>query len=269
VNRGTVALVGAGPGDPDLLTVRGLERLRAADVVVYDRLTHPCLLAEAPAAAERVFVGKRSGFAALDQRSIEALLVDRARSGLRVVRLKGGDPFVFGRGGEEVEALAAAGVPYEVVPGLTSAVAVPASAGIPVTHRDISSVFTVVTGHEDPDKPETAVEWSWLARSTSTLVILMGLERLGPICTRLIAGGRCPDTPAAVISAGTLPQQQTVRAPLSAIAGAVARAGLGPPAIIVIGEVARFPELLAERPRNDGSDLPSLRERLPHLAPAV
>jgi uroporphyrin-III C-methyltransferase len=161
------------------------------------------------------------------------------------VRLKGGDPFVFGRGGEEIEALAASGIPYEVVPGVTSAVAVPANAGIPVTHRQRSSSFTVVTGHEDPQKAEGAVDWAWLARSPGTLVILMGLERLEWICSRLMAEGRAPGTPAAVISAGTLPQQRCVFAPLADLPRAVVDAELQSPAVIVVGEVARFPEILA------------------------
>lgn len=239
---GIVSLVGAGPGDPELLTLRGLERLRRADVVVYDRLIHPRLLEDVPASAERVFVGKASGRAVMNQRAIEAVLVDRARAGKRVVRLKGGDPFVFGRGGEEVEALASADIEYEVVPGITSAVAVPASAGIPVTHRDLSSTVTIVTGHEDPDKAEAAVDWDWLARGSGTLVVLMGLERLDGICARLIAGGRDPETPAAVISSGTLPQQRTVSAALADLGWAVAGSEIRSPAIIVIGEVARFPD---------------------------
>lgn len=259
MNPGTVALIGAGPGDPELLTVRGLQRLREADVVVYDRLIHPRLLAEVPLRAERIFVGKASGFAALDQRAIETLLIDRARAGLRVVRLKGGDPFVFGRGGEEVEALSTAGVPWEVVPGITSAVAVPASAGIPVTHRELSSAVTIVTGHEDPEKPGTSVDWGWLAKTRGTLVILMGLERLDRICAQLMAGGQPPEAPAAVVSAGTLPQQETVTATLSDLAESVAEAGLRPPAVIVIGEVARFPETLSQ----------NIFIPLPQLAPAV
>jgi uroporphyrin-III C-methyltransferase len=151
--HGMVSIVGAGPGDPELITLRGLARIRAAEVLVHDRLVAPELIAEAPADAEVMFAGKARGIAALDQRAIEALLIDRARAGKRVVRLKGGDPYLFGRGGEEVVALVAAGIPVEVVPGLTSAIAAPASAGIPVTHRELSSSLTIVTGHEDPAKP--------------------------------------------------------------------------------------------------------------------
>lgn len=242
---GSVSLVGAGPGDPELITVRGLRCLQQADVVVYDRLLDPRLLQEAPAQAERIFVGKASGMAALSQRGIEAVLIARARSGKRVVRLKGGDPYVFGRGGEEVESLVAAGIPCEVVPGISSAIAAPAAAGIPVTHRELASMVTIVTGHEDPEKGETAVDWEWLAGGSGTLVILMGLERLGSIASRLIAGGRVRETPAAVISAGTWPQQRTVVAPLGAIALQAADAGLQSPALIVVGDVVRFAEMLA------------------------
>ena len=216
---GSVSIVGAGPGDPELMTVRGLNRLRRADVVVYDRLVDPSLLDEAPPTAELVFAGKARGFVALDQRAIEALLIARAQAGKQVVRLKGGDPYVFGRGGEEVAALVAAGIPVEVVPGVTAATAVPASAGIPVTHRDWSSSLTIVTGHEDPTKDEDNVDWNWLAASQGTLVILMGLAQLPRIRERLLAGGRAADTPAAVISAGTRPDQRIVTAPLAELAG--------------------------------------------------
>lgn len=248
-NRGCVSLVGAGPGDPELLTVRGLDRIRNADVVIYDRLLDPRLLDEAPDGAERIFAGKASGAAVLRglsqcdlQRQIEMVMVEKARAGKRVVRLKGGDPFVYGRGGEEVEALAAAGIPYEVVPGISSAIAAPASAGIPVTHRELSSTFTVVTGHEDPAKGEGAVDWNWLAAGTGTLVVLMGLERLPTICERLIAGGKDPRTPAAVVSAGTWESQQTVIASLSDLAAAVEEAPVRSPALIVVGDVVSFVE---------------------------
>ncbi|HEU0113544.1 MAG TPA: uroporphyrinogen-III C-methyltransferase [Thermomicrobiales bacterium] len=234
---GLVSLVGAGPGDPELITVRGLARLRAADTVVYDRLVDPRLVAEAPAAAERIFVGKAAGYAALAQADIEALLIARARAGRRVVRLKGGDPFVFGRGGEEVEALVAAGVPVEVVPGVTSAFAAPASAGIPVTHRGLASAVTIVTGHDAPDKAGNPVDWDWLAAANGTLVVLMGLGQLRQICDRLVAGGRDAATPAAVIAAGTWADQRVVEAPLGALADAVAAAPIVAPALIVVGDV--------------------------------
>jgi uroporphyrin-III C-methyltransferase len=240
-----VSLVGAGPGDPELITVRGLRCLQHAEVVVYDRLLDPRLLHEASESAERIFVGKASGRVALSQRGIEEIMIARARAGKRVVRLKGGDPFVFGRGGEEIEALAGAGIPYEVVPGISSAIAAPSAAGIPVTHRELSSMFTVITGHEDPEKGETSVDWDWVARGSGTLVVLMGLERLESIAARLIAGGRSADTPAAVISAGTWPQQRTVVAPLGMLAAVAGEAGLQSPALIVVGDVVRFAEMIA------------------------
>jgi uroporphyrin-III C-methyltransferase len=244
-NKGRVTIVGAGPGDPELITVRGLSRIRTADVLVYDRLVDPALVAEAPVAAERIFAGKARGFAALDQSEIEAVLIARALTGKHVVRLKGGDPYVFGRGGEEVATLAAAGIPVEVVPGLTTATAVPASAGIPVTHREWSSSLTIVTGHEDPAKAESAVEWDWLAASHGTLVILMGLSQLPRICERLISGGRSPRTPAAVIASGTLPEQRVVTADLANLPREVAVAQLVAPALVVVGDVVRYRELLA------------------------
>jgi uroporphyrin-III C-methyltransferase len=237
-----VSLVGAGPGDPELITVRGLARVRAADVLVYDRLVAPELVAEAPPHAERCFAGKARGFAALSQREIEGVLIARARAGKRVVRLKGGDPFVFGRGGEEVAALVAAGVPVEVVPGITAATAVPASAGIPVTHRALASSLTIVTGHEDPDKAESTVDWDWLAASTGTLVVLMGLGQLPSIRDHLLAGGRDPGTPAAAIASGTLPDQRVVVSSLAELPAAVTAAQLAAPVLVVIGEVARFHE---------------------------
>jgi uroporphyrin-III C-methyltransferase len=242
---GSVSIVGAGPGDPELITVRGLARIRSAEVLVYDRLVDPGLLAEAPPAAELIFAGKARGYAALDQGQIEAVLIDRASAGKRVVRLKGGDPYVFGRGGEEVAALVAAGIPVEIVPGISSAISVPASAGIPVTHRELSSSLTIVTGHEDPKKPESALDWGWLAAAKGTLVILMGLHQLPNISARLIANGKSPDTPAAVIAGGTRPDQRTITAPLRNIAAAVSAAQLVAPALIVIGDVVRFHELLA------------------------
>ena len=219
------------PAIPELITVRGLARIRTADVLVYDRLVDPALVAEAPPAAERVFAGKARGFAALEQHEIEALLIARAFAGKHVVRLKGGDPYVFGRGGEEVATLVAAGIPVEVVPGVSSALAAPASAGIPVTHRELSSSLTIVTGHEDPTKPEPAVDWDWLAASNGTLVILMGLNQLPGIRDRLIAGGRAPETPAAAIAGGTRPDQRVVTASLANLPEVVAAAQLVAPAL--------------------------------------
>src|SRR5438093_7131459 len=237
-----VALVGAGPGDPGLMTVRGLALLRRADVVVYDRLVDPRLLDEARPDAIRVFVGKASGAHTLPQREINALLVRHAGRGRRVVRLKGGDPFVFGRGGEEAEALAAAGIPFEVVPGVSAAVAVPAYAGIPVTHRRLSSSFAVVTGHDDPDKSRAPVDWAGLATAVDTLVVLMGQARLEHIARELIAHGRASDTPVALISAGTTEAQRVVECRLED-AGDVAR-DLPSPLLVVIGEVVRLRERL-------------------------
>src|SRR6267378_5057214 len=243
----TVYLVGAGPGDPGLITAKGLELLRSADVVVYDRLVAASLVAEAPPTAERVFVGKRShgGRTDLAQDDINALLVERARRGLTVVRLKGGDPFVFGRGAEECEALHAAGVPFHVVPGVTSAIAAPASAGIPVTHRQLASAFAVVTGHECAGASD--LDWEALAR-LPTLVVLMGLSALPDITARLLAHGADPDTPAAAIASGTLPAQRTVVATLATLAERVAEEGLEAPATVVIGEVVQVRELLGAEP---------------------
>jgi uroporphyrinogen III methyltransferase/synthase len=230
----TVALVGAGPGDPGLLTRRGEALLRAADVVVYDRLASAELLELAPAHAELVDVGKAPGRVALTQDEINAVLVDRGRAGLAVVRLKGGDPFVFGRGGEEAEACIAAGLTFEVVPGVTSAIAAPAYAGIPVTHRGVSTSVTIVTGHEDPAKGTTDTDWESLARAGGTLVILMGAGRIADIADALVRGGRPPGTPVAAVRWGTRPAQQTTRATLATIAGL----GVEAPSAIVVGDVA-------------------------------
>jgi len=230
----TVYLVGAGPGDPGLLTVRGAELLGRADVVVYDRLASPSLLALAPAGAELIAAGKSPGDVDLTQDQTNELLVEKGRTAECVVRLKGGDPFVFGRGGEEAEALAAAGISFEVVPGITSAIGAAAYAGIPVTHRGLSTHFTVVTGHEDPTKDRTDVDWGALARAGGTLVILMGAGRIGEIARRLVDGGRAPDTPVAAVRNGTRPDQTTVRATLATIGDA----GVKAPSAIVVGDVA-------------------------------
>ncbi len=241
---GTVYLVGAGPGDPGLLTVRGREVLEGADVVVYDRLIDPALLDHCPPHCERLDAGKQPGRQAMDQGEINRTLVERASRGLQVVRLKGGDPFVFGRGGEEALALAATGVPYEVIPGVTSAVAVPAYAGIPVTHRDVAGSFGVVTGHQRPGRPTAAVDWSAYGRQPDTLVVLMGMADLEAIAEALVAAGRDPATPAAVIAAGTTARQQTVVSDLRSVAAAVAAEGLRNPATLVVGRVVRLREQL-------------------------
>lgn len=228
----TVYLVGAGPGDPGLITVRGAEVLAEADVVVHDRLAHSALLDLAPAEAERVDVGKSPG-APVAQGDINALLIHRARQGLRVVRLKGGDPFVFGRGGEEVAALAEAGIAFEVVPGISAALAVPAYAGIPVTHRGVSTSVTVVTGHSRHSLDEDT-DWSALARAGDTIVVLMGVAHRGQIAERLMAGGLAASTPVAAIRWGTRPEQRTVRTTLCELSGV----DLEPPVTMVIGGVA-------------------------------
>lgn len=242
---GLVSLVGAGPGDPGLITVRGLERLRQADVVIYDRLANEALLAEAPVAARRIFAGKAATNHSLNQDQINALLVEHGRAGRRVVRLKGGDPFVFGRGGEEAEALAAAGVRFEVVPGVTSAIAAPAYAGIPVTHRDYTPAFTVVTGHEDPAKDESTIPWQALADGPDTLVFLMGVAHLEAIAGHLLRAGRPLATPVAVIRRGTWPDQQVVRGSLDTIVERARAVGLTAPAVTVVGRVTTLAPVLA------------------------
>jgi uroporphyrin-III C-methyltransferase len=233
---GSVAIVGAGPGDPGLITVRGLELLRRADVVIYDRLVNGKLLDEAPPGAWLVFAGKACGAHALPQDEINARLVAEARAGHRVVRLKGGDAFVFGRGGEEALALTEADVPFEVVPGVTSAVAVPAAAGIPLTHRGVASSFAVVTGHREPGSA-SRVDWSRLGAGADTLVILMGLANLPTIAEELIAHGRDPATPAALIERGTTEAQRTIVTTLAGLPDAAAAARLESPVVTVIGPV--------------------------------
>jgi uroporphyrinogen III methyltransferase/synthase len=234
---GTVYLVGAGPGDPGLITLKGVECLKKADVVIYDALSDERLVAHAPEAAERIYVGKKAGQHTLPQDDINRLLASKAKQGKTVVRLKGGDPFVFGRGGEEADVLKREGVPYEVVSGITSAVAVPAYAGIPVTHRGVASSFAVITGHEDPAKAVSALDWEHLGKGIDTLVFLMGMQNIAAICENLVKNGRPADTPAAVIREGTGPTQQTVTGTLENIAGRAREAKLGAPAVIVVGDV--------------------------------
>ncbi len=237
---GKVYLVGAGPGDPGLMTVRGLELLRKSEVVIYDRLVNPTLLEEAPVDAVRIFVGKHTGFHSLSQEEINELLIRHAQSGQQVIRLKGGDPFVFGRGGEEAQALARAGIEFEVVPGVSSAVAVPAYAGIPLTDRRYSSSFAVVTGHSCKEK--SPVDWKHLATAVDTLVVLMGVKSLPEIVDRLVAHGRSPETPVALIRWGTTNDQETV---VGTLADIKQRASLlKPPVVIVIGEVVRLRDQL-------------------------
>ena len=228
----TVHLVGAGPGDPELLTVRAARLLAAADVIVHDALADSSIIELANPAAERIDVGKRPG-RPTPQENINALLVHLGRQGLEVVRLKGGDPFVFGRGGEEAEALADAGVPYTIVPGISSAIAAPAAAGIPVTHRGISASFTVVTGHRERGG-SSSIDWEALARVGDTIVVLMGVSERARIAARLMDGGLAPDTPVAAIRYGTRPEQTTLRTPLAGLADAPVES----PSTIVIGGVA-------------------------------
>jgi uroporphyrinogen III methyltransferase / synthase len=245
VAEGVVYLVGAGPGDPALMTRRALELVGEADAILHDRLIPPGVLEGAREGCELRYVGKRPGDPAMAQAEIEDLLVRLAREGKRVVRLKGGDPFVFGRGGEEAEALAAAGVRFEVVPGVTAGVAAPAYAGIPVTHRDAASAVAFVTGHEEPEKPESALDWDALARFPGTLVLYMGVRNLARIAERLIAAGRDADEPAAVVERGTLPRQRTVTSTLARIPDAAREADLQAPAVTVVGSVAGLSQALA------------------------
>jgi len=245
VRPGVVYLVGAGPGDPGLMTARSLQLIAAADVVFYDRLIPPGALDGARADAELVYVGKQPGVPSVPQAEIGARLVEAARAGRSVVRLKGGDPFVFGRGGEEGEALREAGVEFEVVPGVTAGVAATAYAGIPVTHRDDASAVAFVTGHEDPEKAETALDWEALAAFPGTLVFYMGVKRLAENAAALIAAGRDAEQPAAAIERGTWPEQRTVSATLGTIAATVEREEVGAPALIVVGPVAARRERLA------------------------
>jgi len=234
----TVYLVGAGPGDPGLLTARALELIAAADVIVHDRLIPSGALHGARPDAELRYVGKGGGGPSVSQEDIGELLLARGRAGLEVVRLKGGDPFVFGRGGEEAELLRDAGIAFEVVPGVTAGIAAPAYAGIPVTHRDAASAVAFVTGHENPDKLESALDWTALARFPGTLVVYMGVRQLEAIARRLIDGGRSPDEPAALIERGTLPDQRVATGTAATIAAVAAREGVGAPAIALFGPVA-------------------------------
>ena len=244
MKTGKVYLVGAGPGDPRLISQRGLECLAQADVVIYDRLLDERLLDSVPLSAEKIYAGKKSGEHTSEQAEINQLLVDKAAEGKIVVRLKGGDPFVFGRGGEEAEALKDNQIPFEVVPGVSSAVAVPAYAGIPVTHRGLASSFAVITGHEDPGKDRSSIAWEKLATGVDTLVFLMGMGNLPEIVAKLLAHGRPADTPVAVIKDGTRAEQKTVVGSLTDIVARVKKHRLSSPAVIVVGEVVKLREKL-------------------------
>ena len=240
-----VYLVGAGPGDPELLTLRAARLIGEADAVVYDYLVAPPILALARVDAERVFVGKKGGGFCCPQRDIESILITLARAGKSVVRLKGGDPFVFGRGGEEAEALAAAGIGFEIVPGVTSALAAAAYAGIPLTHRAHASAVVFLTGHEDPNKSDNAIRWEDYGRLGATLCVYMGMKNLESITRRLQAGGLAAETPAAVIQSATTGQHRQMISTVDRIALESEHAGFGAPAIVVIGEVAALSEKLA------------------------
>jgi uroporphyrinogen III methyltransferase/synthase len=237
-----IYLVGSGPGDPGLFTLKGLRCIRKADAVVYDRLAPRSLLEHAKPGAELIYVGKKPGEPSVPQEKINALLVELGSAGRTVVRLKGGDPYVFGRGGEEALVLFEAGIPFEVVPGVTSGIAAPAYAGIPVTHRGVSASVAFVTGHEDPAKDGSDVDWKGVASGADTLVLYMGVGRLREISSELVSAGRSPDTPVAVIRWGTVPEQHTVTGTLEDIAARVAEAKLKPPAITVVGEVVSLRE---------------------------
>jgi uroporphyrinogen III methyltransferase/synthase len=244
MKAGKVYLVGAGPGDPDLITVKGAACLKEADVVIYDFLAAPKLLRYLREDAEAIYVGKKGGDHTLPQDKINDLIVEKASQGLTITRLKGGDPFIFGRGGEEAEELAAAGISFEIVPGVTSAIAAPAYAGIPLTHRRYNTSVAFITGHEDPTKTESTIDWAKLATGAGTLVFLMGVKNLPSITENLIAAGRDPVTPVALVRWGTTPQHTVVTGTLTTIVEKVTAAKLKPPAIIVVGEVIHLRKTL-------------------------
>lgn len=245
MKQGMVYLVGAGPGDYKLISIKAQEYIQSADTIVYDRLADDRLLSAARHDVELIYVGKASSDHTMRQEDINQLLVDKAKEGKKVVRLKGGDPFVFGRGGEEALTLVENHISFEIVPGITSAISVPAYAGIPVTHRGIATSFAVVTGHEDPTKAESTIKWSHLATAVDTLVFLMGVENLPHITTKLIENGRSADTPAAVIRWGTKPEQRVLVTTVGQAATDVAKHEIKPPAIFIVGEVVTLREQLA------------------------
>lgn len=241
---GKVYLVGAGPGDPGLLTLKGRQCLEQADVVIYDYLANPLLLGYAPAAAEKIYVGKVRGNHHLPQEQTNALLAEKAAAGLQVVRLKGGDPYIFGRGGEEAAYLQERGIPFEVVPGVTAGFAAAAYAGIPLTHRDVTTSLALLTGHERPERKLSSLDWEKLATGLGTLIFYMGLTNLKLISEQLIKYGRAADTPVAIVQWATLPRQRTLVGSLETIVEDVAREGIEPPAVIIIGEVVKYREEL-------------------------
>ena len=242
MNQGKVYLVGAGPGDPKLITVRGVECIREADVIAYDRLANPKLLEYAKTGVELIYVGKLPDRHSLPQEEINQLLVAKAREGKIVTRLKGGDPFVFGRGGEEAVDLAAAGIPFEVVPGITAGIAAPAYAGIPVTSRGVSSSFGVVTGHECPGKDQSSIRWEKIATALDTIAFYLGVKNLPMICEKLIENGRDPRTPVAIIHWGTMPEQRTVVGTLETIVEIAREQQIENPSIILVGDVVNLRE---------------------------
>ena len=242
--KGKVYLVGAGPGDPGLITLKGLECIKCADVLIYDYLASPVFLSHASENAELIYAGKKGGEHTLAQDKINELIIEKAKSGLTVTRLKGGDPFIFGRGAEEAEVLIKAAIPFEVIPGVTSAIAAPAHAGIPLTHRKLTSTVAFVTGHEDPAKKKSEINWSALAKSMGTIVFLMGVKNLGHIVNQLVIHGMSPETPVALIRWGTTSKQYTVTGNLNTIVARVKSAGLKSPAVIVVGNVVSLRDKL-------------------------
>jgi uroporphyrin-III C-methyltransferase len=242
---GKVYLVGAGPGDPQLLTIKAVKALKDADVVIYDRLgVSEDVLCLAPDSAERIFVGKRTGLHEVPQDQITNIIIEKAKQGGKIVRLKGGDPFIFGRGGEEAEALVAEGIEFEIIPGISSSVSAPMYAGIPLTHRDYAASVAIITGHRagDAEKP---VDWVKIANAVDTIVILMGVESLEGIVGKLLAGGISPEKPVAMVESGTLPQQRTIISTLGTVVKEAAEKQIKPPSVIVIGEVANLGRKLA------------------------
>ena len=244
---GKVYLAGSGPGDPDLLTVKARRLIDEADVVIYDQLPGEAILGLIPPAAEKIDAGKYAGNHTLAQDEINEAIVQKAKEGKVVLRLKGGDPYVFGRGGEEAEELVKAGIPFEVVPGITAAVAAPAYAGIPITHRNSNSMVTFITGHEDPTKEETGLDWNLLAKFNGTLVIFMGVKMLEHNCGQLLKHGMDPKTPAALIEKGTRPDQRVTIGQLSNIAALAKERNVKAPALTVIGNVVRLHDILGEQ----------------------
>ncbi len=240
MKKGKVYLIGAGPGDLGLMTVKGLDCLRRADVVIYDRLVEESILNEARPESEKIYVGKEDRLHVLEQDAINQLLLEKAQQGKIVVRLKGGDPFVLGRGGEEAGVLSRHGIPFEVVPGVTSASAVPAYAGIPLTHRGVASSFAVVTGHKASEKGEPRISWNKLATGADTLVILMGMRNLPSIVENLVQNGRLPSTPVAVVTQGTTSRQKCLVGTLNDIIEKVKLENLQPPSVIIVGDVVRL-----------------------------